>query len=93
MSTATIQKNFAFFDTLKFSKRLQKAGFTKEQSDTLAEEQAEIIENKLATKFDLGLLENNLRKEIKEMELRLIIRLGTIVTVGIATVAVLVKFF
>ena len=38
------------FDTLSFAKRLQAAGFTIEQAETLARMQAELIDERLVTK-------------------------------------------
>ena len=43
-----------------FAKRLKEAGFTTKQAEVLAEEQAELIEQEIATKRDL-----------KEMELKI----------------------
>lgn len=68
------------FDTFAYAKKLKLAGFSEQQAEVQAETLAEIIEERLATKQDL-----------KELELRLIIRLGTMMTVAIAIVAILVK--
>ncbi len=55
--------NILTFDTLKFAKRLEEAGFTERQAETLAEEQAAFAEEQakaasenLATKADLEVL-------------------------------------
>lgn len=79
------------FDTLKFAKRMAEAGFTKKQAEALAEEQSSLIENELATKKDLYALEANLKRDIRELEMRLTIRLGGMLVTGIAIVAALVK--
>jgi hypothetical protein len=50
-----------------------------------------LIGDKLATKPDLLELENNLRRDIREMEYRIIIKLGTLMAASIAVVATLVK--
>ena len=68
------------FDTLKFSKKLVAVGFTEQQAEALAEEQAALIDEQLATKRDL-----------KEMELRLTVRLGSMVVTAVVVVAALVK--
>ena len=78
-------------DTHAYVKKLKGAGFTEEQADVLASTQAELIEERLATKQDLKNLEAELKRDIKELEMRLTIRLGAIVTVGIAVVAALFK--
>jgi hypothetical protein len=75
------------FDTLAYAKKLKSAGFTEDQAEIQAEALAEIIDEKLATKQDI----RDLRRDMKEMEMRMIIRLGAIQAVGIAIVAALVK--
>lgn len=79
------------FDTHSFVKKLKAVGFTEEQAEVFASEQARLIEDKLATKTDLIELENNLRRDMREMEYRIIIKLGTLMAASIAVVATLVK--
>ncbi|MBA2594664.1 MAG: DUF1640 domain-containing protein [Gammaproteobacteria bacterium] len=55
------------FDTLKFAKRLKEAGFTEEQAEALADAEAELIEQNLATKRDIA----DLKRDIKELEVTL----------------------
>lgn len=68
------------FDTHSFIKKLKEVGFTEEQAEVFAEEQKRLIEEQLATK-----------KDLKELELNLIIKLGSIVMIGMTVLAVLVK--
>ena len=68
------------FDTLAFVKELIGAGMPEQQAETLARLQATLIDEKLATKRDL-----------KELELRLTLRLGSVMVVFIGVVAALVK--
>ena len=63
------------FDTLAYAKRLKSAGFNEQQAEALAEAQAELIDERLATKQDL-----------RELEYRLIIRLGAMLVVAISIV-------
>jgi hypothetical protein len=79
------------FDTHSFVKKLKAVGFTEEQAEVFANEQARLIEDKLPTKNDLVELENNLRRDMREMEYRIIIKLGTLMAASIAVVATLVK--
>ena len=64
-------------------------------SRTQAEAQAEtliaLVEDRLATKQDLKILETMLERDLKELEMRLVIRLGTLLAVTIGAVATLVK--
>lgn len=78
------------FDTHSFVKKLKFVGFTEQQAEVFATEQSRLIEDKLATKLDLVELENNLRRDMRGMEYR-IIKLGTLMAASIAAVATLVK--
>jgi DNA repair exonuclease SbcCD nuclease subunit len=40
------------FDTLAYARRMEQVGFTREQAEALAEEQAKLIDERLATKAD-----------------------------------------
>lgn len=64
------------FDTLEFSKRAQEAGFTKEQAEFQAREAAHAIETQLATKPELYSVRDELIKEMKLLEHRMIIKMG-----------------
>lgn len=68
------------FDTHRFVKRLVQAGMTEAQAEILAEEQAKLIEERLATKADL-----------ERLELRLTLRLGAMMAAAVAIIATLVK--
>ncbi len=68
------------FDTLKYAQRMKAVGFTEEQANEQATAIAEVIDDKLATKQDL-----------KELELRLVIRLGSMMFAAVVIVAALVK--
>ena len=68
------------FDTHAYVKELQAVGFTEKQAEVQANTLKALIESELATKRDL-----------KELELRLIVRLGGIMVIGIGVVATLVK--
>ncbi len=63
------------FDTHSLVKRLKSVGFTEEQSEVFAEEQARIIDERLATKQDIvalqrdmKALETSLKRDMKELE-------------------------
>ena len=68
------------FDTRAIVKELAEAGMPEKQAEVLARSQATLINETLATKQDL-----------KELELRLTIRLGSMMVVAIGVVAALVK--
>jgi len=68
------------FDTLKYANKLMSVGFTKEQAEVQAEAIAELINDNLATKRDL-----------KELESNLLLKLGGMMAAAIAIIAALVK--
>lgn len=63
--------NAIAFDTHVYVKKLKAAGFTEEQAEVLASTQAELIDERLATKRDLKELEAILTRDIKELETNL----------------------
>ena len=75
------------FDSLAYVKKLKAVGVPEEQAEVQAEAFAEIIEERLATKRDIL----SLKRDMKELELRLTLRLGAMMTAGIIIVATLVK--
>ncbi len=89
------------FDTLKFAKRLKEAGILPAQAEAEAEALAEVLEvnlKELATKEDLHVVKKDLQQEIellrrdmKEMEQRMVIKLGAMMMAAVAVVAALVK--
>lgn len=68
------------FDTYAFVKELTQVGMPEKQAEVLARSQALLINEKLAAKQDL-----------KELELRLTIRLGSVMVVVVGVAAALVK--
>ena len=72
------------FDTHAFVKELTQVGMPEQQAEVLARTQATLIDEKLVTKQDL-------KQELREMELRLKLHLGSMMVVAIGVVAALVK--
>ncbi|MEO5326730.1 MAG: hypothetical protein H7829_00630 [Magnetococcus sp. THC-1_WYH] len=79
------------FDTYAFVKKLKDADMPEEQAAILAETHTRLIRKRWATKRDLNQLETNLRHNMQEMGMRLLIRLGGMMAASIAIVAALVK--
>jgi hypothetical protein len=77
----------AIFDTHAFVKRLTAAGMPEAQAEILAEENARLLGEQLATKHDVALL----RTDIEGLKEQLTTRLGLMMAGGIAVVATLVK--
>ena len=86
------------FDTLAYANKLKAAGVPERQAEVQAEAIAGLINEQMATKRDLAELGANLQRELaeirrdmKELELRLTIRLGAMMVVAVGVVATLVK--
>ena len=83
------------FDTHAFVKELTAAGMPEAQAEVLANNQAKLIDEKLATKQGLKELEDRLRRDMKELALRLkhdlTVRLGSMMVIAGGVVAALVK--
>lgn len=79
------------FDSLNYAKKLEAAGFTREQAEVQTQAIREVIEEQLATKRDLKDLETSLEGKLRDFEYRLTIRLGAMIAAAVATVATLVK--
>lgn len=66
------------FDTLAYAKRMESVGFTRQQAEVLAEEQAKLIDDRLATKDDIESLRlasqtdiASVQAGLRELELKL----------------------
>lgn len=70
------------FDTLEYANELKAAGFTDLQAEAQAKALARIVQETLTTKQDL-----------RDLEYRLTIKLGGMMTASIALVAAIVKLF
>jgi len=68
------------FDTLAIAKRLRSAGCSEELAQVQAEALAAVVTENVATKLDL-----------RELEYRLTLRLGAMLTVAVGTMAALAK--
>ena len=72
------------FDTHSFVKKLTEAGMPEKQAEILASEQAQLVENRLATKTDLSIMKKDIVNELT-------IRFGSMLVTAVGVVATLVK--
>ena len=63
------------------------AGFDPKQAQDTAAALAEVLSEQVATKHDI----NELRADLREVEQRLVIKLGGMIAVAVAVVAILVR--
>ena len=73
------------FNSLNYAKRLEDAGFTRQQAEAQANILSEIVDEKIATKQDLRELELRLKYDLT-------LRMGTMFAVGIAFLAALLTY-
>ena len=69
------------FNSLNYAKRLEQAGFTRQQAEVQANIMTEIVDEKIATKQDLRVL-----------EYRITIRLGGMLAAAVAVLDALITF-
>ena len=75
------------FNSLKYVKRLEEVGLPRHQAEAQVEMLTDIIQTDLATKQDIKDLEH----KMIQLESRLTIKLGTIVSIAIGVAVTLVK--
>ena len=79
------------FNASKHVEELREAGVPDKQAEAQVRLLNDVIDSDLATKRDLKKLENELKRDIKELELRLTLKLGSLLIVGIDVIATLVN--
>jgi hypothetical protein len=91
------------FNALKYTKRLEEVGFTREQAEAHVQMVIEVMDSNFATKSDFKELEtridskfNKLESQIAQLEYKLMVKLGvllsTIMTLGFTAVSLVIKF-
>ena len=78
-------------NSLKYAIKLEEVGFTRDQAQTQMLIMTEIIETNLATKQDMKDLRTELHHDMKQMEYRMTIKLGGIVSMAIGIAVALGK--
>lgn len=77
------------FNTLAYTQKLEKAGADRKLAEAIIQVFADVINSNLATKHDI-------KRDLRELELRLIIRLtvimGSLVALGTTLLALLISF-
>ena len=77
MSSITMSGIY-FNNPIKILHRLKEAGFTEKQAEAQVEVFTDYVEHGLATKKDLKNVESSLKKDFKELELRLTIKTASV---------------
>ena len=90
------------FDILGYTKKLKEVGFTSQQAEMQVEIMTEIMRDHVATKQDLDQLGKSLKHEMKDLrhelkhdiktlELRMTIKLGTLLIIAVSVLAAIIK--
>jgi hypothetical protein len=87
-------------NTLKYAKKLEEVGFSREQAEMTIGILNEVVESNLATKQDLKDLSVEMSQEFKavrfemqQLKSDLVIKLGAMMVTGIALISALIKLF
>jgi hypothetical protein len=86
------------FDSLGYAKKLRDGGVPRDQAEAHAEAARDFIMTELATRADLLAMEQKLQTSIEKLDnkidtqaLRLTVRLGAMLVVGIGALATILK--
>ncbi|HXW27319.1 MAG TPA: hypothetical protein VEK73_21410 [Xanthobacteraceae bacterium] len=79
------------FDSLGYAKRLREGGLAQDLAEAHAEAARDFIMAELVTKSDLQLALAPLEAKIDNLALRLTVRLGAMIVVGLGALATILK--
>jgi Protein of unknown function (DUF1640) len=80
------------FDTHEFFNELKSSGFSDQQAETITRLQKAAVASTLEqAKHEYDLDNISTKRDLKELELRLTIKMGAILSVAVAVIAALVK--
>lgn len=79
------------FDTLSYARRLKQARVPEPQAEAMADATHELVILRFATKDDLAALETRVIAAMDTQGLRLTVRLGGLIAIGVAILAGIIK--
>ena len=86
------------FDTLSYARRLKQAGVPDTQAEAMADATRELVVSDFATKADIAVLKSDiaavearLMAAMDFQSLRLTVRMGGLIAVGVAVLAAIIK--
>ena len=80
------------FDTLTFTQRVEQVGVGREQAVAHAELARDMILADTATKADLTELKKDVEASLRELELRMTVKIGAIIGAAVTVITALQKF-
>ena len=78
-------------DTPRFAQRLEQAGVSREQAVVHAELARDMVLADVSNKADLGVLKREIDGSLREIELRMTVKIGAIVAAAVAVIAAIQK--
>ncbi|HEX2150670.1 MAG TPA: hypothetical protein VHG31_01575, partial [Stellaceae bacterium] len=78
-------------DTLSYARRLKQAGVPEAQAEAIADATRELVVSNFAAKDDLAALGARLMAAMDTQSLRLTVRMGGLIAVGVAVLAAIIK--
>lgn len=76
---------------LHYSRKLEEVGLTREQATVHLEILESVVEDEMATKADIQNSESNLRSEIRQLELKMTIKVGLMLATAVGILATLIR--
>jgi hypothetical protein len=77
------------FDTMAYAKRFKAAGFTEQQAEEVVTALREVRDSRLdelATKGDVESAKAELKRDMKEMELRMVVKMGAMILASVGMI-------
>ena len=87
----TLSKGVDMFNAIKYTRKLEDLGFSRIQAETSLDILMEIMQENLATKQDLLDLKKDILARFENLELKMVVKLGTIQAASIAIIVALTK--
>ena len=78
-------------DILRFAQRLEQVGVSREQAVAHAELARDMVLADVSSKADLGVLKREIDGSLRELELRMTVKIGAIVAAAVAVIAAIQK--
>jgi hypothetical protein len=97
-ATGLLDRSLRMFNAIKYTQELEKAGFSRDQAEASVKLLIEVMDQNLATKSDLKDLRSeikelgsSIRSDMREIEYKLVFRLGSLMTVLIGVAVAILK--
>lgn len=80
------------FDTLQYTKGAEEVGIKREHAEYQAQQLSKFLDYNVVTKADFEWLNKSIDEKLLNMQNAIVIRLGSLVVVGIAVLGFILKY-